>query len=70
MKKDIKKEENLSVEERIRRINGTMAIEGMSLTDKDVEVLINCILGKSTHEVERQKIIERCKQENGRRKSI
>lgn len=70
MIKDGKNQKNLTVEERIKKINGTMAIEGMPLTDKDVEVLINCILGKSSHEIERQKIIERCKQKDGYKKSL
>ena len=50
------------VNERIKKVNGVMAQEGMPLTKEEKEVLRNCIIGKSTHEKERQKILKYCKE--------
>lgn len=64
MKKLIKKEES-KLEERIKKVNGAMTQEGMPLTKEDIDALTECILGKTTYEIERQKILERCKK-NGK----
>lgn len=39
-----------------------MAQEGMPLTKRIKQKLYNCIIGKSTTEVERRKIIEKCRE--------
>lgn len=44
---------------KIKKINGAMAQEGMPLTKNEKKVLYNCIVGKTTSKVERQKIIEK-----------
>ena len=49
------------INERIKKVNGAMAQEGMPLTKDEKQILKNCILGKSTHQKERQKIINYCK---------
>lgn len=54
------------IKKRIKKINGAMAQEGMSLTEEDINILIKCINGSSTYEEEKQKIIERCKNKNGK----
>ena len=54
------------IKKRIKKINGAMAQEGMSLTEEDINILIKCINGSSNYEEEKQKIIERCKKKNGK----
>lgn len=43
----------------IDRVNATMALEGMPLTEEIKEKLRKCIEGESTTEIERQKIIDK-----------
>ena len=43
----------------IDRINGTMTIEGMPLTDQIKEKLRKCIEGESTTDIEREKILRK-----------
>ncbi len=52
----------IEVNERIKKVNGAMVQEGMPLTKEEKQVLRNCINGKSTHEKERQKILDYCKE--------
>lgn len=47
------------IQEKIRKVDGAMAQEGMPLTKKIKKKLYDCITGKSTYEKERQKIIEK-----------
>lgn len=47
------------VNEQIRKINGAMAQEGMPLTKEIKENIRKCLTGKSTTEIECQKVIER-----------
>lgn len=54
------------VNERIEKVNGAMAQEGMPLTDEEKEVLKNCIIGKTTHAIERDKILTQCRSLYGR----
>ena len=49
------------IQEKIRKIDGAMAQEGMPLTKEIKEKLYNCLTGKSTTEIERKKVIERCR---------
>ena len=49
------------IEERIRKINGAMALEGMPLTETEKDILRNCHLGLTTTEIERQKILAECR---------
>lgn len=49
------------VQEKIRKVDGAMAQEGMPLTKELKQKLYNCIIGKSTTEKERKKIIEKYK---------
>ena len=47
------------IQEKIKKVDGAMAQEGMPLTKELKEKLYNCIIGKSTTEIERKKIIEK-----------
>lgn len=47
------------IQEKIRKVDGAMAQEGMPLTKDIKKRLYNCIIGKSTTEMERKKIIEK-----------
>lgn len=47
------------IQEKIRKVDGAMAQEGMPLTKEIKKKLYNCITSKSTYEKERQKIIEK-----------
>lgn len=49
----------IEVQEKIRKVDGTMSQEGMPLTEEIKKKLYNCITGKSTYEKEREKIIEK-----------
>ena len=57
-----KKLSSKEINERIKKVNGAMAQEGMPLTKEEKQILKNCIVGKTTHEKERQKIINYCKE--------
>lgn len=46
----------------IANINGTMAIEGMPLTDKDKQRISDILDGKITGDEAIRNIIEKCKQ--------
>ena len=54
-----KKQKENQIQEKIKKIDGAMAQEGMPLTDELKQKRYNCILGKSTTEIERRKIIEK-----------
>jgi len=43
----------------IDKVNGTMSIEGMPLTNEIIEKLRRCIEGESTTEKERNKILSK-----------
>jgi hypothetical protein len=47
------------VEQTIREVNGTMAIEGMPLTDEDKNRLRSILRGEITYEAAIREIIER-----------
>jgi hypothetical protein len=47
------------IQKRIKKVNGAMAQEGMPLTKELKLKLYNCIVGKSTTEIERRKVIEK-----------
>ncbi|MGM9878679.1 MAG: hypothetical protein ACI31R_01460 [Bacilli bacterium] len=47
------------IQEKIRKVDGTMAQEGMPLTEEIKKKLYNCITGKSTYDKERKKVIEK-----------
>lgn len=47
------------IQEKIRKVDGAMAQEGMPLTKELKQKLYNCIVGKSTTEIERRKVIEK-----------
>lgn len=47
------------IEKMIDEINGTMAIEGMPLTQEDREMLRKCITGDTTPEDEIKRIVSR-----------
>lgn len=47
------------IQEKIRKVDGAMAQEGMPLTEEIKKKLYNCITGKSTYDKEREKIIEK-----------
>ena len=53
-----KKEKQVStkeIEENIKKVNGSMAQEGMPLTKEIIENIKNCLMGNSTTEKECQK---------------
>ena len=54
-----KKQTEQEIQEKIKKVDGAMAQEGMPLTKEKKRKLYNCIIGKSTTEVERRKIIEK-----------
>lgn len=54
-KKQIEKE----IKEKIKKVDGAMAQEGMPLTKEIKQKLYNCITGKSTTEIERNKVLEK-----------
>lgn len=54
-----KKISEYEIQEKIRRVDGAMTQEGMPLTDEIKEKLYNCITGKSTTEIERNKVLEK-----------
>lgn len=47
------------IQEKIRKVDGAMAQEGMPLTKELKQKLYNCIVGKTTTEIERRKVIEK-----------
>lgn len=49
------------IQEKIKKVDGAMAQEGMPLTKELKQKLYSCIIGKSTTEKERKKIIEKYK---------
>ena len=54
-----KKLSEKEIQEKIRKVDGAMAQEGMPLTKEIKEKLYNCIIGKTTTEIERRKVIEK-----------
>ncbi len=54
-----KRQNEKEIQDKIRKVNGAMAQEGMPLTRELKQKLYNCIIGKSTTEIERKKIIEK-----------
>ena len=54
-----KKQTEKEIQEKIKKVNGAMAQEGMPLTDELKQKLYNCIIGKSSTEIERKKILEK-----------
>ena len=53
------------VEDKIKEIDSTMALEGMSLSSEFKETLRKCFYGITTTEIERKKIIEKYKKKYG-----
>lgn len=47
------------IQEHIRKVDGAMAQEGMPLTKEDKKNLYNCLIGKTTYDEERKKVIEK-----------
>lgn len=54
-----KYKEKVEIQEKIRRVDGAMAQEGMPLTKDIKKKLYNCIIGKNTTTKERKKVIEK-----------
>ncbi len=52
-----KKISKKEIQEKIRKVDGAMAQEGMPLTDEIKQKLYDCIIGKSTTDIERKKIV-------------
>ena len=58
----LKKEKKLieeEIHEKIRKVDGAMAQEGMPLTEEIKKKLYDCITGKSTYDKEREKVLEK-----------
>ena len=49
------------INEKIRKVDGAMAQEGMPLTEEIKKKLYNCLTGKTTTDIERRKVLERYK---------
>ena len=49
------------INEKIRKVDGAMAQEGMPLTEDIKKKLYNCLKGKTTTDIERKKVLERYK---------
>ncbi len=47
------------IQEKVKKVNGAMAQEGMPLTKELKQKLYNCIIGRTTTKIERKKIIEK-----------
>ncbi len=47
------------IQEKIRKVDGAMAQEGMPLTKELKQKLYECIIRKATTEIERKKVIEK-----------
>lgn len=58
MNKDKKLSEK-EIQEKIRKVDGAMAQEGMPLTDEIKKKLYDCITGKSTYYEEIEKVLEK-----------
>lgn len=54
-----KKQTEQEIQEKIKKVDGAMAQEGMPLTKELKQKLYNCIIGNSTTEIERRKVIEK-----------
>lgn len=54
-----KKLNEKEIQEMIRKVDGAMAREGMSLTKELKHKLYNCIIGESLIGIERRKVIEK-----------
>ena len=54
-----KKRTEKEIQEKIKKVDAAMAQEGMPLTEEIKRKLYNCIIGKSTTEIERKKILEK-----------
>ena len=54
-----KKQTEQEIQEKIKKVDGAMAQEGMPLTKELKRKLYNCIIGNSTTEIERRKVIEK-----------
>ena len=49
------------INEKIRKVDGAMAQEGMPLTKEIKKKLYNCLTGKTTTDIERKKVLEKYK---------
>lgn len=54
-----KKQTEKEIQEKIKKVDGAMAQEGMPLTKEIKQKLYNCIIGESSTEIERKKVIEK-----------
>ncbi len=54
-----KKQSEKEIQEKIKKVDGAMAQEGMPLTKEIKQKLYNCIIGKSTTEMERKKVLDK-----------
>lgn len=61
MSKEEQLEFEKDIENKIREIDNTMALEGMPLSKDFKEALKNCFYGTTSMEKERQKILDRYK---------
>lgn len=50
-----KKISEKEIQEKIRKVDGAMTQEGMPLTEEIKQKLYDCIIGKSTTDIERKK---------------
>lgn len=50
---------NKDINSRIKKLNGAMAQEGMPLTKQLKATIKDCLMGKTTTKIEREKIIEK-----------
>ena len=54
-----KKISEKEIQEKIRKVDGAMTQGGMPLTEEIKQKLYDCIIGKSTTDIERKKIMEK-----------
>ena len=64
---NINKQIEEDIQEKIRKVDGAMSQEGMPLTKELKQKLYNCIVGKTTNEIERRKVIEKIKEQSNNR---
>ena len=48
------------IEKTVEKIDKSMEIEDMPLSDEDKKILADCMSGKTTYEEERRKILRMC----------
>ena len=57
----------IEIEKKVRKVDNTMALEGMPLTEELKQIVRNCLLGVTTPEKEIEKLNKKYKVSNGQK---